>query len=93
MAKIIPESINHVLKSAARRRAAVDSQRGKIFVYFILGDILGKAVKLKADDSNTAKIIFQGAFALSLQLDLLKKRFANSVESFDAKSCLFNNCR
>ena len=92
MTKIIPETVDHVFERAARWRAAVNSQRGKILVDLILGDFFRKAVKAQADDSNAAKIIFQGAFALSFQLNLLKKRLANLVKSFDADSCLINDC-
>jgi len=72
-----------VFERATRWRLAVDSQGGKIFGDLIFGDLFRKAVKAKADDSNAAEVIVKGTLALSLQLNLLKKRFADFVKSLD----------
>jgi len=72
-----------VFERATRWRLAVDSQGGKIFGDLIFGDSVRKAVKAKADDSNAAQVIVKGALAMSLQLNLLEKRFADFVKSLD----------
>jgi len=72
-----------VFERATRWRLAVDSQGGKIFGDLIFGDLFRKTVKAKADDSNAAEVIVKGTLALSLQLNLLEKRFADFVKSLN----------
>jgi formylmethanofuran dehydrogenase subunit C len=72
-----------VFERATRWRTAVDSQGGEVFINLVIGDPVRKAVKAKADDSNAAKVIVKGTLALSLQLNLLEKRFADFVKSLD----------
>ena len=72
-----------MFERATRGRPAVDSQGGKIFVDLIFGDPVREAFKAQADDSNAAEVIVKGTLALSLQLNLLKKRFADFVKSLD----------
>jgi hypothetical protein len=72
-----------VFECATRWRTAVDSQGGEVFINLVIGDPVRKAVKAKADDSNAAEVIVKGTLALSLQLNLLEKRFADFVKSLD----------
>jgi len=72
-----------VFESATRRRATVYGKGGEVFVDLIFGDLIREALKAKADDGYAAKIVVKGALALTLQLNLLKKRFADFVKSLD----------
>jgi hypothetical protein len=91
MTKIIPETINHMFECTAGRRPAVYGQRGEVFINLILGDLIGKAFKTQADYGNAAKIVAQGTFTLSFELNLLKKRFTNFIKAFNGESGLFND--
>ena len=72
-----------MFESATRGRATVYGKGGEVLVDLIFGDLIREALKAKTDDSDAAKIVVKGALALTLQLNLLKKRFADFVKSLD----------
>jgi len=80
-----------VFECTAGWRPAVYGQRGEVFINLILGDFFGKAVKAQAYQSYAAEVVVKGALALSIQVDLLMKRFAYLVKSPDANHRLLDD--
>jgi len=80
-----------VFETAAGRRSFIDSQRGEVFGQLIIGNLFGKAFEVQAYKCNAAKVIIKGALALSLQVNLLKKRFAYFLKALNRENGLFND--
>ena len=98
---IIAQSVNHVLKTAARRGFRVACQAGEIFVDLFLVDVFGEGLEMQADYRYTADVVVERALALPAKGNLLFQFLCNGFESgnlffcpfYDGRACfLSHNC-